>query len=283
MSAEKKASPLHSPGTGYPDAYVAARLAPRVTEIFRAHSDPRTAANRYSWLQRHRSIEWSYAQLSQRRRQQLEPIYLYAELPILLTSIRFTVSGMPSRAAELMDSSLWNADIRHAVLTYALDESLATELKHQLNFMGLPHKTLEKRSIHPLNRLEQNLYAGLFASYRQSSSPDLTKDFCSALIDLHNLTRVSRTLEVKPHLGGALFAADFRSPHTLKRALNRAYGKAPTSPSIPENHLRHAFAQKLFRRSRTGEHMARIGSFLWANMIFPYHLHADSPRSLEEP
>jgi len=264
---------LLQPATGYPDAYVSTRLAPRLRELF--NNQPSTQPNRKAegWDQRHQAVVWSYGQISPKKRQQLEPIYLYTELPLLITAIRFKTAGNEERAKNLFSASLWDHNIRRIVTNLNPEDTTFTELRGLLN-LPTPPQNIAEGNLHPLNRLENQIYEDLFQTFKRQRRPYLVREYCAALVDLYNLARVGlhhRTdIQFTPLAGGKLRPRDFSSGLRLLRGVTHTYRYTGNDFSSPTRQLRFTMSKMLNQRALSGGCLDRICAYLWMNMV-----HAD--------
>jgi len=273
MNAERsKHSLLRQPRQDFPDAYVSARLAPRLCALYGDRSTAHPGSQHANMVTRQQAVMWSYAQLSKPMRRNLEPIYVYLQMPLLMTAVRLAVSGATPQAQTLLSDSLWN---KHVI------QSISALRQGNQSFMTLimritgetTDKTHKQSPLHPLNRLEKQLYEGLFRSFQHHHPPAYVRAFCSALVDLYNLATLGRTnaehRPPEPLSGGRLTTSDFRSHRHMLRGVVRCYHSPYTITRPPESFLHHSFSMTLKQRAREGDTIAQVCAYLWNNMIYP--------------
>jgi len=268
-------SRLLQPATGYPDAYVSTRLVPRLRALLDNQSSTQPKRKAEEWAHRHQAVVWSYCQISPSKRQQLEPIYLYTELPLLISAIRFKTDGKAERADKLLATSLWSHNVRRIVTTLNPEDTTYTELRGLLA-LPTPPQDLEEANLHPLNRFERQMFEGLFLSFKYQRRPHLVHEYCAALVDLYNLACVGRhnhmDIRFKPLAGGKLRARDYGSPMLLPRRVTHRYGHTGNAFSSPAQQLRFTMAKRLKQRALSGGCLERICAYLWVNMVYPDQL-----------
>jgi len=262
-----QSSLLIQPLSGYPDPFVAARLTPRLIRL--RQSGAASDASARTWPSLRHAVQWSYRLLTQAKRQQMETLYLFLELPLLVTALRLAVAGERQRSVSLLEKSQWSHAVRQ-VVTGARDLArLEKGLTSQLSPVGweIP-STDPDTGRHPLQELEQRLYHGLFRMMRNHApSPPLAECF-AAFFDLFNLAALRAG--PSPHAsafvqGGKLPTAKLQNPERVDKLLVRHYGKLPTQSAGYEQHLKHAFAATLLQRARSEDLVTCLLAYLWGH------------------
>lgn len=200
----------------------------------------------------------------------MESLYLYLELPLLVTAIRLAVAGERQQGISLLAMSQWSHPLRQAV-TAARDPSrIEKVLTSALPPLGweLP-ATRQESSRHPLQELELRLYHGLFKMMHNLATPPPLAECFAAFFDLFNLA--SLRSGTPPHVstlvpGGKLPVAELHNPDRVDKLLVKHYGKSPARHANSEQHLKHAFAATLLRRARGEDLVTRLIAYLWGHL-----------------
>jgi len=267
-AANSLANLLIVPSCGYPDDYVSSRLEPRLARM-REQLDKSHNLDSDLWYEHRRTTIWIYGQLSQPVREQLKLIFLYLELPLLVTGVRLAATGSRQRASTLLEQSLWQRKIRRAVTTWQEPGQSDTALCALMARHGLIVPAREKPPRHALQSIEHRLFQGFYDAF-PGQRPIRPVALClAALCDLLNvarcrdLTRWPATNRLVP--GGTLQRRDFRSPDTLRRSVGRRYGYADFTAD-PESSIKRGLTARLLREAHGGELATRVLALLWGSL-----------------
>lgn len=266
-------SPLLQPFSSYPDAYLACRLAPRLSHLFAARDMHGKADDEFSWNTRYKGIVWSYMQLSPRLRRQCEPLYVFLQVPILLTAMRFSTSGQHDRAAYLLAGSLWNERIRQSISTELGAQHQFDLVCKQLTSYGWPLETTTPAEGHTQHLAERQIYRAALSKLHRRGLPEPLRNFSAALHDLYNLAQCRYVSDWPPkHApleGGRLPAKAYRSLSHLRRSVIRVYGLSLSDVADAEQQLRVNYAITLKRQARIGGVLTKLLAYLWAEFVLP--------------
>lgn len=256
---------LRQPLSGYPDAFVAARLQPRMTKLSDGGGNDTARHTAPAYTQRRSAIAWSFSQLSVHLREELKFIYAYLELRQLMTALRLAISGRHDRAIHTLKASLWHPMF---VKCFECGHDLPSIIANCGDVMAAGgwhfNFQLAEDQTEPLQSLEHQLYMSLYEQLRRKTRDPLVLNFSSALHDLYNLAQFRDRSESPPSLpGGKLAPNDFRSADQLERAIARHYGRTGREYYDAEAQLRYSFARQLRRKARQKGVRVRLLTYLW--------------------